>query len=182
MRKLALLALLLLAFAVTAVAQNVPKAEVFGGYSYLRVDTGISGADKVSLNGWNAALAGNLNRHFAIVADFSGHYGSPDVLGVQVKSNQYSFLFGPQISNRSGKIMPFAHALFGGSRARAEVAGVSSTDTAFAMALGGGVDAQVYQGIAIRIIQGDYLMTRFGDERQNNFRISAGVVLRFGGR
>jgi hypothetical protein len=52
-------------------------------------------------------------------------------------------------------------------------------DSAFAMAIGGGIDAEIKQGISWRIIQGDYLMTRFGSETQNNGRISTGVVFHF---
>jgi hypothetical protein len=42
------------------------------------------------------------------------------------------------------------------------------------------------KNVAIRAFQADYLMTRFdtnGDgvnERQNNFRLSAGIVFKFG--
>ena len=66
-------------------AQDAPRAEVFGGYSYQRVDGGIN------LNGWNASLAGNYNKWLDLVADFSGQYGTFD---------SHSFLFGPQISYR----------------------------------------------------------------------------------
>jgi hypothetical protein len=44
------------------------KVEVFGGYQYLRPDSG------PNLNGWNAALTGNF-KHLGITADFSGTYG-----------------------------------------------------------------------------------------------------------
>ena len=50
------------------------RFEVFGGYSYARADVGSSG---FNLNGWNSAFVTNINRWFGIVADVSGHYGSP---------------------------------------------------------------------------------------------------------
>ena len=49
-----------------AIAQDVSKAEVFGGYSW-------AGGN---FHGWNAAVMGNVTKRFGIVADFSGHYGS----------------------------------------------------------------------------------------------------------
>jgi len=52
-------------------------------------------------------------------------------------------------------------------------------DSAFAMAIGVGMDAEIKKGISWRIIQGDYLLTRFGGETQNNGRISTGVIFRF---
>jgi len=48
--------------------------------------------------------------------------------------------------------------------------------------LGGGVDFALTDRIAIRPIQADYLMSRFLGTRQDNIRLSAGIVLRFGGR
>jgi hypothetical protein len=59
---------------------------------------------------------------------------------------------------------------------------VSDTETAFAMALGGGVDVRVGGPFSVRLGQLDYLMTRFGDTRQNNFRFSAGVVIGLGSK
>src|SRR5208337_730594 len=82
--------------------QDFPRAEVFGGYSYLHIDTqGTTGSsldtlcDSVlgagtcpagtfqvhnSFNGWNAAAQVNANRWFGIKADLSGHYGTPITL------------------------------------------------------------------------------------------------------
>ena len=47
------------------------------------------------------------------------------------------------------------------------------------MTAGGGVDWNATTHIGIRLIQAEYLMTRFASETQNNARISAGVVFRF---
>ena len=57
---------------------------------------------------------------------------------------------------------------------------MSLSDTALAAALGGGVDIKLNDAFAIRAVQADYLMTRFLDERQDNLRLSFGVVFRFG--
>ena len=40
MKKLVLVAVFLLGFSVMAMAQDVPKIEVFGGYSLILMDTG----------------------------------------------------------------------------------------------------------------------------------------------
>jgi hypothetical protein len=47
------------------------------------------------------------------------------------------------------------------------------------MTAGGGVDINLNPRIAIRV-QGDYLMTRFLDLRQDNLQFSTGVVVHFG--
>jgi hypothetical protein len=44
---------------------------------------------------------------------------------------------------------------------------------------GGGVDVKSAPFLAYRLIQVDYLLTRFGDSSQHNARISTGIVLRF---
>jgi len=70
--------------------------------------------------------------------------------------------------------------------------------TAFATALGGGVDMPMNRHITLRLIQADYILTRFrelgldpntglpifsGERRtQNNLRASVGVVFHFGSR
>jgi hypothetical protein len=47
------------------------------------------------------------------------------------------------------------------------------------MVLGGGVDVAVHRNLAVRLIQADYFLTRFGGASQNNARISTGLVFRF---
>ena len=83
----------------TAFAQDTPRAEVFGGYSYLHIDTqGVTGSTLDALcnntfgtgtcpagtfqvhnafNGWNGSVQANVNRWLGVAADFSGHYGRP---------------------------------------------------------------------------------------------------------
>lgn len=167
MRKFVVAVGLLGLFALPLLAQDAPKAEVFGGYQYTRINPGGE-----NFNGWNAALTWNATQTLGLTADFSGAYKS--IAGISLK--QHTFLFGPTLAARSSETFtPFVRALFGGAHFSA--AGFS--DTAFAMALGGGVDVKVLDNIAIRAIQADYLMTRFGSNTQNNVRISAGVVFRF---
>ncbi len=158
-------------FATVAFAQDAPKAEVFGGYSYLRLDTGVSGEN---FNGWNAALTGNFNKNIGITADISGHYKS--VAGVGI--NSYSFLFGPTVSAPMEKVKPFAHALFGVNR----LGGGGGSDSSYALAFGGGLDVSLNSAFAIRLAQVDYLRTHHGDVGQNNFRLSTGVVIKLGGK
>lgn len=172
---------MLILLPLTAAAQETPKVEIFGGYSYLRVDDNLDG---VNLHGWNASVAGNVNRWFGLVGDFSGHYGSPTVGGVTVDgAKAHLFLFGPQISKRGEKWTVFARTLVGGAHASSNAAGFFSTaETALAVAIGGGVDVNVNKTVAIRLFQADYVLTRFADESQHNFRLSTGLVLRLGNK
>ena len=175
MRKLIGIVLLFLLVSVVAVAQE-DKAEVFGGYQYTRLNTGVSGVDSINLNGWNASVSGYFTKNLGISADFSGAYGSP--FGVSTK--MYPFMFGPIVHlPNSSKITPFAHALFGAAHLTASASGVSAGETDFAWAAGGGLDAHLNSRYSVRLAQFDFLQTRFGGDNQNNFRYSAGILIKF---
>src|SRR5262249_25248173 len=176
-------------------AQNYPGAEVSGGFSYLRTEGG------GNFYGWDASLAGNLNHWFGLVGEFSGHYGTGfdngvfiavpvpgAVLSVDTDSNVYTFLFGPRFSYRKDRrLTPYGHVLPGFARASVSTTVIttaatfhsSATSTAFAMALGGGVDLSLSRSVAFRMVQVDYLLTRFGGITQNNAGIPTGLVSRF---
>jgi hypothetical protein len=174
MRKFLTCAVLVFTLSVLATAQEAPKAEVFGGFSYLHLDT--KGAAGVEANhyGWNGALSLNANRWFGITADLSGHYRE---LAPGVSFNSFTAVFGPQLTYRAEKASPFVHALFGVNRG--STGGLS--DSAFAMALGGGLDINITKRLAFRLVQADYLMTKHSDDTQNNIRLSTGLVLKLGG-
>lgn len=180
MKRLLVLAGLLLLLPVYASAQSEhPKAEVYAGYSYVRVDDDNGGID---LHGWNVSVTGNFTRHFGLVADFGGGYGSATVgPGVKPDLEYYSFLTGPRLYLRRERVSPFVHALFGVVRRNdVKLSGVTlvPSDSAFAVALGGGVDIKVADRVAFRLFQADYFLTRFISETQNNLRVSTGLVLR----
>ena len=79
----------------------------------------------LSLNGWNGSLEFRFLRFLGVVGDVSGHYGSYGAtlgceaivvcvpLGVNVNSNLYTFLVGPQVSVSLWRFTPFAHVLLG---------------------------------------------------------------------
>ena len=81
MRKLGLiklgLVLLLVGLSLPAMAAQDEEAnvEAFGGYSYLHFDLKGAQASSSSLNGFNAAVTANLNRHLGLTGDFSAHFG-----------------------------------------------------------------------------------------------------------
>src|SRR2546427_1785439 len=62
-------------------------------------------------------------------------------------ASDHTFLFGPRVSVSVGKLKPFVHGLFGEARTKGNGSGLSISDTAFATALGGGVDYRLVRGI-----------------------------------
>jgi len=183
MRKFTWIVALTLFLVVPASAQDTPQLEVYGGGGFFRADLG--GAD-LNLYGWNFSATENLNKWFGGTADFSGFYGQPSSTNV----NTHTFMFGPHFAYRkAGAITPFAQVLIGGMRASRGYlisttypGGLSQSATKFAAAFGGGLDLKVHKHVAIRVIQAEYVVTPFLDLRQDNIRLSAGVVFRFGSR
>jgi hypothetical protein len=169
--------------AAFAIAQDGPKAEVFGGYQFVSFDTKDIGFDRQILQGWDADVAFNPTKNLGIVADISGVYKS-EIEGVQVDGKLYNYLFGPRFSHRTDKVTVFGEALFGGGHFAAGNSLIGSGSiNGFAMAFGGGVDVNVGKHMAIRPVKFDYVYNRFSDsgvsESFNNFRYAAGVVFKF---
>jgi hypothetical protein len=182
MRKAVIIALTLFLFAGLAVAQ-VPAGNVFFGYAYY--NTNLSNIGRSNTNGWEGTLEGKVLPWVGIIADFSGHYGSQDFPAlcppgptpctITANFNEYNILFGPRVSASVGRYRPFAEAMLGVGRLN--LSGGSS-DTSFGSALGGGLDYRLIRGVAWRF-QADYVHTRFFGARQNNARLSTGIVFRF---
>jgi outer membrane protein OmpA-like peptidoglycan-associated protein len=182
-----------------------PKVELFLGYSYLRaVPAPADGNRLMWMNGGSTSIAFNVTRHLGLVADFGAYTNSQmrftgaytstvNVNNANVAA--FSYLVGPRFSfGRNDRITPFVQALFGGVHAnQVSLDGCTFSCTllpsqnAFAMTAGGGLDLKVHRHFAIRIIQAEYLMTRFTSyttgtaAMQNDMRLSAGIVFRMGG-
>src|SRR5260370_18305258 len=174
-----------LPFGAVAHAQDVPKFDVFAGYSYVRANPAPSGIDSFSMNGGSASLGYNANHWLSAVADFGG-YHTDNILGTGIDGTLSTYLFGPRLSYRhDSRITPFGQVLFG----VAHIGGhnglaFSTSDNSFAMTIGGGVEFKVSHRFSIRPLQVDYLLTRFnelgtGAQNQNNLRVSTGVVFHF---
>ena len=176
MKRLFYVACLVVLASHPAMTQDVPKVEIFGGYSW-------AGGN---FHGWNTSVTGNITKSFGIVADFSGHYGSEVEGIVRINKDAHSFLFGPRFSRRGKNLTPFAYALFGATRFHesATIAGqrLSAADTGFSMALGGGLDVKVNNHLAIRAFQLDYFRPNFFGEAHNRGRLAFGVILHLGKR
>ncbi len=183
--------------APTGVGQVNGRTELFIGYAYMRAPD----ESAKNLNGFNASLFYDLTGHVAVGGEVSAAFGSARIgTTIDTTLHRISFLAGPQVrfpavcsfehvsdacNKRGVTISPFARALLGAvhdtSKTTIGTTSVSSSATAFAMDFGGGVDVNLNNRIAIRPIQFDYVPTHFGGAWQSNYRISTGLVIRFGG-
>ena len=141
------------------------KVEIFGGAQYEHLQSSYNAV------GWNASLTGNFKHVLGITADFSGVYNSR-----RASSSVYTYTIGPVLTARLPVVQPFVHALFGG----ATTSTTGRSDNAFAMLVGGGLDIGLRKGIGLRLVQADWLLTKFGDQTQDQQgRVSAGIVIKF---
>ncbi len=155
---------------------DFPRAQLFGGYSYVSVDTGPNNSRK-GLNGWNGQGTVNLNRWFGLTADFGGYYGSPFNISV----HDYTFMGGPTLTYRAEHVAPFLHALVGADHFGVSNVPGAGSNTKFAWAVGGGIDIPITRQFGIRLVQADFLRTMHGGDEQNNIRLSTGLDFMFGG-
>jgi opacity protein-like surface antigen len=196
MLKLASVGILILGLSLAAVAADeMPKAEVFGGVSFLHIDTmGLNNQGlKANYAGWDSEFQYNINRVLGITADIGGNYGrlQPDV----PNSHSYTYVFGPTFSVRRESAVIFAHTLFGQNSTNIisnALTHTSNNDSAFAMAFGGGLDIKLSQRFALRLGQLDWLYTRHNlslvnvnglqlKDHQNNIRYAGGITINLGG-
>ena len=168
-----------------------PKVDLFMGYSFVRFNTNAGRKEDFDWQGATGSIAGNVNRWFSLVADFS-LYTIRD-LPPSSTGKSYTVLFGPQFQHRGRHWTPFAHALFGAAHLwDIQVAlppssaffNRSFSANAFATALGGGFDLKMNKVVSWRVVQAEYFLTKFNDgfnNSQNNVRASTGLVFHFGG-
>lgn len=208
MIRLALAGIIVLSSFAAVLAQDEKKLEVFGGYSFESIDSGINSTDvgtprslenRFKANGFQVSATGYLTRRFGITGDFSGHFDNRtdffSSTAGRSKFSLYNITGGPQFRFRStGRLTPFAQALAGVARRNftetidSIPTSFSDNKTNFALNLGGGIDYKLSDRFAWRLIQFDYnpifVRSRTVDSfllpnrTLNGFRFSTGIVIK----
>jgi Outer membrane protein beta-barrel domain len=195
-------------FVLEAVAQDVPKADIFLGYSFLRANSAQT-IPAFTANGGLANFGFNFTNHIALEGEIGGYHNG-NISGKQLDTTSYSYLLGPRFSlGRSRTVDPYIHVLFGVNRAATSIAASSvliptplptstngryeASQANFAMAAGGGLDVKLSRHVLLRPIQLDYYLTRFetpsildptggtSNRNQHDLRFAAGLMFSFGG-
>jgi opacity protein-like surface antigen len=170
--------ILLVSSAATAQQETeLPRVEIFGGYSHLIGDQ----------LGFNVSAAGNINKWLGVVGDFSRLSSKITEQNITEKITGNIYLFGPQFSYRGNKrVTPFARVLLGAATVKSKASlgsqSLEISETNFSYGAGGGLDIRVSKNVAIRAVQADYFHTSAFGEGQHNGRLSFGVVFRFGSK
>jgi len=147
-------------------------------------------SERIPYNGVTTEVVANVHRNVGLVANFSATFANTQLVDslsgqrFNVRLSRYLLLGGPRFNWRnSSPFIPFAHALFGVARYHADFKDDNFTcpdtnETAFAMALGGGLDIRAGNHVDIRAAQVDYLPVFFDHGREDGLRFSAGVKIK----
>jgi hypothetical protein len=112
--RFAILVLVALSAGSIGRAQDGPQVEATGDYSYFRLNPGLPSVwNSQNLNGGGGQVALYVRPWLALAADMQG-YGSftqcrnSSVFIGCAQGNLFTYMFGPQIKYRAGKVEPFA--------------------------------------------------------------------------
>jgi Outer membrane protein beta-barrel domain len=198
-----------------ASASDYPTAETFLGFTYMRTGSD-NGIPSFGMYGGGGQMAANVNRYFGIVADL-GVVHNGDFGRSSLDTTFFNFLAGPRFTMRYKRFRPYVNILFGGAHASTSEeinavpvqiptqpiflpgqptqAGDSpvslravASQTAFAMAVGGGLDIRINKHVNFRPIGLDWMLTHLQNIQdmqagnQNHLRYTTGVNFTFGAR
>jgi opacity protein-like surface antigen len=202
--------------AMTALAQDVPRVETFAGFTYLRANSatnvpafsanGGGGQVVVNFSKWIGAVADIGAVHNGNIGGYHldttlSHY----MFGPRIPIRKWSrilpygqILFGGMHASSSLLIQvpegvvppPFVQNPIAPPVTRNEnpavTARATASQTAFAMALGGGLDIKLNKYVSFRPIGLDWMMTRLQnlrsleDNNQHHLRYTTGINFMFG--
>jgi hypothetical protein len=150
-------------------------------------------SNRLNMNGFNVHGEYRIFRWLSAAGEISGAYNISTING---NTQMYTLMFGPELYplGHRHKITPFAHVLFGEGfsvynlASQGGFAPVSHWDNGYLWMAGGGLDIRFKKRWAIRLIDADYEITHFanvgtgsyGGTSQGNYRVSVGVIYRFG--
>ena len=164
------LASVFLIFLSEAHAQDAPKYEFHGGYSYTRMD------DR-DWHGWQTSAGWNINSYFGITFNFLVLDASKTEFvffrEFNTSARRYYFLAGPKFTDRSWKRwIPYAHFLAGASKTaisyeyeldeQTQITGVSKRDS-FAIMVGGGFNYRINRSFVANVVQGNFIRNLVND-------------------
>jgi opacity protein-like surface antigen len=113
--------------------------------------------------------------------DASAHWGSSEGTNL----DDLTLMAGPGVRfGKRGGMVFFVRALAGLVKDRASIAvldvDISESSSRFGVLAGGGIDVRIAKKLALRA-QGDYLWSDVAEgSKSSGFRVSAGLVYRFG--
>jgi hypothetical protein len=176
--------------------------EFFAGGSY--AEAGLFNAGHwAGLRGWDSSLGLNATSWIGVVVDGGQYFGTSKISSTSpqpfpsgqffepspsptfnVATREYDILFGLQFARRKyRRWTPIGEAMYGHEGTRGVATPVTpgplvaEVSSGRALVAGGGVEHSINQRLALRI-KADYLQTSSFKQKQDNFRVSVGIVFR----
>jgi len=151
---------------------DIVRWELGLGVTWIRFRSSIFNASAVGLK---TSVTYNTNEWFGIEGNISAAFAPQIFDREHVKLLVYGA--GPKIAwHRYKRWDPWLHAILGGAHEQPQTQG--NGKNAFAVQLGGGGDYNFNSRFSGRL-EADYVRTSFFSQSQNNFQLSAGVVVHF---
>jgi hypothetical protein len=173
---------------VSASAAQQPHPVTIGAsYTYVHSNI-LPGCNCFSMNGGELELGVGLSHHFDAIGEAGAtHRGGLTPDGYSLTQITYAFGLRYFPSPRA-RLRLFGESLFGGAHALGSLApgnAIGGSSNAIAFLTGGGAALRLNRSFELQPARIDYELTTFDNgqaNRQNDIRLSAGVLYRFGAR
>ena len=176
-----------LCFAFVAGATDVPKTEVFLGYSFVRLSSNGDIIPSRDLNGGSGQFVYNFSKGFGVAFDAGAVTNNGAINQTNVDTTVAHLVVGPRYKfNQHSKFQPYVQALFGGAYTTTSTqifavpvanpliavnpiipvtgdavsARLVASRRSFAMLVGGGLDWKVSKHMQVRPVAFDYFMVQ----------------------
>jgi outer membrane immunogenic protein len=171
----------------TGVTGTAHPLELTLSYSALHANGPPGGCSCFWMQGGTAEFNVDLLPRLSAVGELSIHHAA-DVNSAHEGLGLGTYLLGLRYSQATrSRLVPFAQALVGGVHGFdayfPNPDGSRVTPDGLAASFGGGINLNLSSRFALRAFQADYLLTSLPNDAgnwQNNFRLGAGIVIRFG--
>ena len=181
-------------------AQDFPRWELSGAFTYYLVGRVPGRSDTTSAHGPQAGVAYSINNYFRIESEFYAGFSNriidltaPPVGSIHYNNKLLLGLVGPEFVFRrpDRKLNFFAHYLTGIGYAMdnqipitGSPTGIPTTPTVTATswinAVGSGVDLKLPHQVSFRMLEADWMRNEFPANPRTNWRFVSGFVLRLG--
>jgi hypothetical protein len=162
------------------------RLDLSGGFNYVRANAPPGGSERFFANGFYGASGLRILSRVWLEGEYARAHGNNiSPLGQNLTLN--TFAAGPRVGFTLGRLHPYGQGLLGIARGSASyfpsATTYTTTSSSFVWKAGGGVDFDLSHRFGVRIVQAQFMRTRFpngSSNEQNHLDLTSGVVVHFG--